>query len=343
MGKNSAITRRTIIPMLAIVLILCLLCGCTPELRAEDGVKSDLSSSSVFQQYFVDGQSITDFTVTKRQTDTDNKTDTAWVEVWAENEEKSADLSFIMQYTLYNDGWLLENVAENRESQWEFTPESGPSEDLINSVIPAEATNILPEDFQGGNDFSVEYSLETDYGYRITRENYTHSFYFDTSLGIWNASDNWELIDREEDYSPLIGTWKVTKDSSYTDADTGKTITYGAELEITEVIPAYSDLTSINDNEIAGTVHGTLREFGEEWHSGWSDTPGSHQVEKEYDLSEFEWHTYSNWMRGSTRVALSGPNGVWIRFEYEEGKVQAAYDSNLIIDTVSATILLDKD
>ncbi len=235
MGKNSAITRRTIIPMLAIVLILCLLCGCTPELRAEDGVKSDLSSSSVFQQYFDDEQSITDFIVTKRQTDTDNKADTVWVEVWAENEEKSADLSFIMQYTLYNDGWLLENVAENRESQWEFTPESGPSEDLISSTIPAEATNIEQEDYQGGNTLHISYSMDTDCDYYIKHEDCSQDFYFDTMTGAWTSSER-VILTEEKDFEPLIGVW--TCDPEYTgeiDSDTGEEIMAGAEFEITNV------------------------------------------------------------------------------------------------------------
>ncbi len=60
MDKNVAITRRTIFLIVAIVLILCHFCGCTPEPRSEDGVRNDLVSNTVFQQYFDDGESISD-------------------------------------------------------------------------------------------------------------------------------------------------------------------------------------------------------------------------------------------------------------------------------------------
>ena len=94
-----------------LVLGSILLTGCGKEPVSGEQLVKDLAQSSAYTQYSDNlNVSIDRVKVTKRQTATENRIDTAWVEVDSSSDAVTGHMYFIMTYELYNDGWQITNV-----------------------------------------------------------------------------------------------------------------------------------------------------------------------------------------------------------------------------------------
>lgn len=96
--------------MLAVVL-----CGCGTKEKPEKEVIADLQASRWFISETLE---IKSYEITKRQTDVENKRDIVYVTVHTNEPEMTCDLSYVMEYVLYNDGWVLEAVRKDEEGTW---------------------------------------------------------------------------------------------------------------------------------------------------------------------------------------------------------------------------------
>lgn len=55
-------------------------------------------------------------TISKRQTNTEQKTDYIWIDLNASNSDFSYSAEYCLEYALYNDGWLLEDYSKSNSS-----------------------------------------------------------------------------------------------------------------------------------------------------------------------------------------------------------------------------------
>lgn len=100
--------------VLALMLAL-VLCGCGTKEKPEKEVVADLQASRWF---ISENLEIKSYEITKRQTDVENKKDIIYVTVHTNEPEMTCDLSYVMEYVLYNDGWVLEAVRKDEEGMW---------------------------------------------------------------------------------------------------------------------------------------------------------------------------------------------------------------------------------
>ena len=123
-----------------------LLTGCGKKTVSEAQLKEDLSQSSAYTLYG-DGldMSIDSFKVTKRQTATEDRIDTAWVEVDSSSDAVTGHMYFVMTYELYNDGWQITNVEEDEIDEWYFTPLREMTDEEIAPYI-SEDVKIVSKD-----------------------------------------------------------------------------------------------------------------------------------------------------------------------------------------------------
>lgn len=238
---------------LTLILVSCLLAtlgGCgAPSAPSEREVESALQNSSAFFDYF-DSTSYTvdEFAIIKRQTNEESGTDTVWVQVAARDEYKSAQLSYIMSYVLYNDGWKLENISPDMVSMWEFTPLQGPTDKMVKECIPVDAVDLSIDIYLEENRSTVTYSIIDDLGYCIKTDNYEQILVFNSESGTWVAAGS-GIIGSKNDFSPIEGTaWQYLEDSN------------GARLELDSINPVTLEATgSLQVMVVDGSLYGSTK------------------------------------------------------------------------------------
>lgn len=202
----GGIAMRNKWPIILVIYVLgLLLSGCSENaVASESQMIEDLQNSTSF--YSIQPIDISDVEVTKRQTDEENKVDKVWVQVDIGNSDIEGSLYYLMTYGLYNDGWKLDDIQEDRINEWNFCPLQGPTEEFINSFIPTGAT-ISEESLDlehGVLDIIYTYTEAFEY---CTVE-YEKSAYFvftSNSTGEWFFGGDSE-IDRKEHWN-IDGHW----------------------------------------------------------------------------------------------------------------------------------------
>ncbi len=112
---------------ISIILLAALLltsCGNSP--KNEESIWQDLKSNN--PQLIIANPKKQDYQITKRQTNTDEKTDYVYIDITESNASFSASASYLMTYKLYNEGWLLESVSESNRS---VIPTEPPTDDQV--------------------------------------------------------------------------------------------------------------------------------------------------------------------------------------------------------------------
>ena len=120
--------------IIAIFALVLLLCGCSKSDKsiAQEIADRDLS----FSQYNLD---LSDYKITKRQTNNADKTDFVWLTIEGENNVFSYKASYIATYIKYNDGWQLEDYKIQDSS---FSAQSEPTFEAIKNNLSKEYTNL---------------------------------------------------------------------------------------------------------------------------------------------------------------------------------------------------------
>ena len=89
--------------LLVVMLLLVVLSGCTPRPASNERIKRDLEDWT--------GRDFQRIDITKRQTDTNSRIDTIYVDAYCE--DVSYPYEYTMEYVLYNEGWILDGVKKN--------------------------------------------------------------------------------------------------------------------------------------------------------------------------------------------------------------------------------------
>lgn len=140
-----------------LIMLLLLLAGCNAASRtaSKATLEQDLVSSEAFH-YFAQkpNTTVSGLEIIKRQTDADAKTDRVWVEISLSSDMFEGKASYIMDYSLYNDGWHLENVESDDASAWSFTVLRGLTEEELLQQLPTGATILdIQTDLDAGTQF----------------------------------------------------------------------------------------------------------------------------------------------------------------------------------------------
>ena len=222
--------------LLLLVFMLISLTGCRPKETSESAVKESLLESYAYSDFFdIESSTVENFKIVKRQTVPENNSDTVWVPIDVKDEEKSAQLSYIMTYILYNDGWRLENIAQDRMSVWFFSPLQGPSEEITKKYVPENAIDVSIQNNLEESYATLTYTVEDNRYFCIIKSNMQQTFNFNHEIGAWMPGEV-QTLGAQTNFSPIVGkTWVYSEDTEYEDRDTGEIISNGALLKIDDI------------------------------------------------------------------------------------------------------------
>lgn len=224
--------KRRILFWLTVLVLAIMLSGCGNPVKTEEALLEDLSRNSDFSM--VEGSQITEFSIVKRLTDKDSKTDSVYVSLLIDHPNATASRAYVMNYTLYNDGWHLDNIEryDGDEVDWTVTPKNPPSNEQImdaviaysnaqidaayeNQLIPSElrhiyffeegkyATSISPwSPFSGEQVVVYDVTTNRVFNYATVCEEQLVAFEF------YSSTFSWELNTIEINYTS--GTWHLS-------------------------------------------------------------------------------------------------------------------------------------
>lgn len=206
-------------PLLLCALLLLLLTGCGKKTAGDTRLLDDLNASDYFL-VSSEGVQFSKLTVDKRLTDEAQKSDQVYVTAEGENDLFACSLCLQMNYTLYNDGWLLDSVEELYMDTDSITPKAEPTQAEIDIALRGAV---------GSEDFSAkQISKEVDFENASVYYTYEILEHPDTwvdrvsevSVGgsMSPHSYSWDLYGNEEsyywDYSQVLGRWSAWQTGS---------------------------------------------------------------------------------------------------------------------------------
>ena len=192
------------IVIIAIFALVLLLYGCSKSDKsiAQEIADRDLS----FSQYNLD---LSDYKITKRQTNNADKTDFVWLTIEGQNDIVSYKASYVATYIKYNDGWQLEDYKIQDSS---FSALSEPTFETIKNNLSKEYTNLEITNKNGiFTSNEVEYTLTGQ-----ILENYIDK---ECSIVVdykFTPEEGWCEIKEEEDVVSskynIVGEWLFEDD-----------------------------------------------------------------------------------------------------------------------------------
>lgn len=184
------------------IVTLFVLTGCgVQRAKSDKEILQELNTGTI--QYESQELTIQDIEITDRRTDTNSKKDIVYVSVIADNNVVSCEMSYVAEYNLYDQGWILDNFLGNNRSSWIIKPVSAPENKLLeehshDSYIDSDI--LLDE----GTAFYYYEKVE-DEVYCSTTYLYKARYEFDTKETKWEYIDS-EIIEKESEWD-VDGTW----------------------------------------------------------------------------------------------------------------------------------------
>ncbi len=208
---------RAIAIAIAVVLILIIFIMVFPRpVRSANDIKKDLQNS----EEFIRGRdlAISNFSVARRKTNRSKIIAEVYVDVVAENDSVEYHMTYYLGYSLYNSGWLLDQVSPVNEDRWTVVPIAGPGSNTLAEYVDVSQISDSNVDLENGyatykyreifypNDGLVE---EKDIDYQV-------SFRFDTTDAEWKYLNS-EMYDSFAKWD-IEGLWYANP-SEYVIAD----------------------------------------------------------------------------------------------------------------------------
>lgn len=144
------------ITMILLIAMCCFLSfqGCSPA-KNEEKLLEDLTASN--DLVLPHGAKVTELSVQKRITKKDKEFDTFFVQISIDGPEALQTRTYIMNYTLNNEGWMLDSLVPNEEGKaWYTQAKKAPTEAIVLDQLIAFSNASIQEyyDFTYGNLFS---------------------------------------------------------------------------------------------------------------------------------------------------------------------------------------------
>lgn len=218
--------------ILGILALLLLLGGCSGGTKSESDIMADIKAQdNYFSKYEL---KIDDYSITKRQTNQDSKTDYVWVQVDASNDDFTYYGEYVLTYVMYNDGWMLEDYERE---DWQYVgshPESvqqSDAEQLLASqgydkwyfVKRQEEENCVTYNyFANKTDYYLteSYNVTIDFQFSpgsLWSDYSIDQYNYDTYLDTTDVIGEWVYQDNERDF--YINIVKVSRDNEAIDIE----------------------------------------------------------------------------------------------------------------------------
>lgn len=192
---------------LFLIMIIFLINGCGKKEKQETEIMIDIEDSSQF--YNIQKVSIDKIKITKRMTDRKNRKDLIYLDVYAENRNIECVLSYKATYKLYNSGWILDDLARDKNGEWIIRPKSEPSENIRNKVIDSDC-EFMSKDINLDDLSAIYYYVEPKECGNLKRAIMVHyEFYFDSNIAEWTFNE--KQMDFSEDQWNVNNTlWEAS-------------------------------------------------------------------------------------------------------------------------------------
>lgn len=278
------------------------------NVKNETELMADLKNSEVFFPYCE--LTIQEIEILKRKTDKENKIDTVYVKVKADNTSIgiSCMLSYEMKYLLYNDGWLLEDVKRYHDGIWEVTK---PTEKLVLT----ELYSRIPYFEENGVDFKSPELTYEDVSLDNTQTEYSIYFSCKEDKGSYIAV-------AEGTFCFILDAngWRCDQERSYLNDENVKLVpSSGVEGDAVQEI-----LNGIKDGDVTETI--------------WTGT--DENLENQIATYDFECYAKYNYLTVIKHYQISyyfdNESAQWVNYsaakinEWEEWKIAShVYEYNV--------------
>lgn len=190
---------------LSTIFCIVVLCGCAKTPVSEKIMAEDMAE--YLQPSAPDMIEVNNIEIVKRRTDTSNHLDTVYIQI----DYNAANANFVsgykLEYGLYNEGWILDNVEEDYSLEWSSHPISAISDSaLLSYYIPENATIVSNEaDLEYGSQH-VEYTYTESHPYCDIHVYANQDFFF--SYDHWYSGGGEMVESRTEEWKGLEGNWR---------------------------------------------------------------------------------------------------------------------------------------
>lgn len=234
------LSTRIFMTIIIVIMITVVLDSCSNNKGVSDRTLiTDLESyeeSPVFSCY---NMTVDDIEVIKRQTLPEQQKDSVWVKVSCSNDKAKGIMYFLMKYTLYNDGFLINDISEYNRSKWKFTPVKGLSNEEVESllhdynmrnienspswfgdydtweieIISNEFETIDYLEYYSDSSVFVEYKQTKSFDSCDVTQIKTGELCFNNTISDWDIGGEWFVVDTEIEESTthswdIEGLWK---------------------------------------------------------------------------------------------------------------------------------------
>lgn len=187
---------RYIPSLIFLAVFLCfLLTACGNSAKSEKEVAIELSQiDSYFTSYSLE---LNSFSVEKRQTNIDEKTDYIWLNICGRNDNFEYTANYLVEYVLYNDGWLLESY-DLLDSQYCVLADFDRTE-LENTFSHDYTDYEYISSHQEENTVELVYKVTRTEEYTVCTYNMNIAFRYTPQNSWTEESRKMDLIDSEVD------------------------------------------------------------------------------------------------------------------------------------------------
>lgn len=192
--------RKAIFAVITAVCLIYSLSACDSKIseKTEDQISDDIQQQDIYFSTY--NLNLDSFSVSKRQTNMEDKEDFVWCTISASNDMFSYSAEYELRYVLYNDGWLLEECAQNNPSVIPSSPPTQTQAEAERLVLEYEEQHLLDHvaetwvmlrsSLQKLSDVSYAYYFRTGgrniYGYDTIPSDYAVYYQFDPASG-WSS------------------------------------------------------------------------------------------------------------------------------------------------------------
>lgn len=197
------------------ILMTLMLTGCGKTVKSEDQMIEDLYNNPNF--YSQQKVTIENLSIIKRQTDKHEKKDIVFVTLKVGNDAVEGKISYILNYNLYDEGWILDDVSIYPEGEWEFKPLKSVEQSIADNTIKERLGGVMDRAGLGEFIFSdridnlntcqLYYYVNESYTYLKSKKYYVENFEFNKESGLWEVGKIKVASERDQYDWDIEGTW----------------------------------------------------------------------------------------------------------------------------------------